>query len=355
MTQTGIATPHDLLGGALPGRIHLLTGPPGSGKTSACLQFLREGMRERERAALLTLDRPRDLRTHASHMGIDLRACLRDGRLTLLRYRGQFAQRLAESASPRRMIADLGHMITLSDLQQMFTSSVPTRIVIDPVSPFLGNEPLGWAVSALADWLEQSGISALVTWNGDVTAVADRRLEPLLERAAVILRFRHAGGQRFEATIVRARHAMAAAPPVNSRSARVVASSLRRPRCGVRPHRVPPSRSSVHRSDCHRHVPRERRRQGEPMKHARYSLLFAALSVALTIVALASYRAIGALATARRATIQRCAGRTIRCRHSGRVSRGRGRRLVRDDSRGRRGVASEERESLHARRAAGAG
>ena len=36
------------------------------------------------------------------------------------------------------------------------------------------------------------------------------------------------------------------------------------------------------------------------MKHARYSLLFAALSVGLTVVALASYRAISALASVTR-------------------------------------------------------
>src|SRR5262245_6952850 len=120
MMQTGMATPHDLLGGALPGRIHLLTGAPGSGKTSACLHFLREGMRCRERAALLTLDRPADLRSHAAHVGIDLKACLRDGRMTVLRYRQHFARRLAESASTRPLLADLERMMSASDLQQMF-------------------------------------------------------------------------------------------------------------------------------------------------------------------------------------------------------------------------------------------
>lgn len=198
----------------MPGRIHLLTGPPGSGKSSACLQFLRDGIVERQRAALLTLDRPRDLRSHASHMGIDLRACLRDGRLTLLRYRVEFAQRIAESASPRRMIADLEHLITLADLQQMLTRDSPTRLVIDPVTPFAGKEPLGWSLPAIIDWLDRSGTTSFLTWNGDITKVEDRRLEPLLERAAMILRMRHLGGRRFEAKIVRARHEIAAAAPV---------------------------------------------------------------------------------------------------------------------------------------------
>lgn len=214
MTRTVVATPQDLFGGALPGRIHLLTGPPGSGKSSACLQFLRDGIVERQRAALLTLDRPGDLRTHASHMGIDLRACLRDGRLTLLRYRAQFAQRIAESASPRRMIADLEHLITLSDLQQMLTRDAPTRLVLDPVTPFVGGEPMSWSLPAVIDWLDRSGTTSLLTWNGDITKLDDRRLEPLLERAAVILRFRHLGGRRFEAKVVRARHEIAAAAPV---------------------------------------------------------------------------------------------------------------------------------------------
>ena len=214
MTRTAVATPQDLLGGALPGRIHLLTGPPGSGKTSATLQYLIDGMRVRQRAALLTLDRPGDLRAHASHMGLDLRACVRDGRLALLRFRAQFRQRVAESASPKRMIADLEHLITLSDLQQMRGRDAPTRLVIDPILPFLGTEPVGWALPTIVDWLDRAGVTALLTWNGDVTAVNDRRLEPLLERAAVILRFRHVTSQRFEMTVVRARHAIAASPPV---------------------------------------------------------------------------------------------------------------------------------------------
>lgn len=214
MTQTGIATPHDLLGGALPGRIHLITGAPGSGKTSACLHFLREGMRCRERAALLTLDRPADLRSHASHVGIDLKACLRDGRLTVLRYRPRFAQRVAELASMEPMLADLERMTAASDLQQMFGSDVPTRIAIDSISPFLGDIPTSGALAGLVDRLDESGITTLLTFNGEVTTTVDRRLEPLIERAAVILRFRHLVGTRFEIDIVRARHPVASAGPV---------------------------------------------------------------------------------------------------------------------------------------------
>ena len=241
MKQSGIATPHVLLGGALPGRIHLLTGPPGSGKSSACLHFLREGMRARERSALLTLDRAADLRSHASYMGVDLRAALRDGRLTVLQYRSLFAQRVAESASPERMLADLKHMIAVADLQQMFTPDVQTRIAIDSVSPFLGTEPSGLALSALVDWLDHSGTSAMLTWSGDVTAVGDRRLEPLLERAAVILRFRHVGGPRFEATVVRARHPIASTPPLEFeiRPGRGLVSSAPDVRREPLPHKEP--------------------------------------------------------------------------------------------------------------------
>ena len=43
---------------------------------------------------------------------------------------------------------------------------------------------------------------------------ADRRVEPLLERAAVIARFHRLGGARFRAEIIRARHAIADAPPI---------------------------------------------------------------------------------------------------------------------------------------------
>jgi KaiC/GvpD/RAD55 family RecA-like ATPase len=215
MTQTA-ATLHDLLGGALPGRIHLVTGGPGSGKSSACLHFLRAGMVLGQRTALLTLDRPRDLLTHAAHLGHDLRASVRDGRVSVIRYLPRFADRAAAAASPSMVIEDLKRMLVLADLQQMSGTATPLRIAIDPLSPLLSDGmSRGVALNALVDWLDETGATALLTWNGDVSGQIDRRMERLLEDAAVILKFERIHPSRIRAHVIRARHSIANTPPID--------------------------------------------------------------------------------------------------------------------------------------------
>jgi KaiC/GvpD/RAD55 family RecA-like ATPase len=60
-------------------------GGPGTGKTVAALQFLREGVRAGGRVAMLTQARPADLIDLAHSIGIDLTAHLQAGRWLLVR------------------------------------------------------------------------------------------------------------------------------------------------------------------------------------------------------------------------------------------------------------------------------
>src|SRR3954469_21045908 len=54
--STGSRGLNDVLGGGLdPQRMYLYEGRPGSGKTTLALQFLREGVRQGERALYITL------------------------------------------------------------------------------------------------------------------------------------------------------------------------------------------------------------------------------------------------------------------------------------------------------------
>ena len=59
--STGIAGLDDILGGGLPaGRLYLLQGNPGAGKTTLALQFLMEGAARGERVLYITLSETRD-------------------------------------------------------------------------------------------------------------------------------------------------------------------------------------------------------------------------------------------------------------------------------------------------------
>jgi len=210
MNRTPTPTLDDVLGGALPGRIHLLTGTPGAGKSSAALHFLREGIERREHCALLTLDRTSDLLSHAQHVGFDVRRFVRARRLALVRYRSQFAARLASAASGAEIVAELRQSMALTEATQQ-----PPRVVIDPVSPFLASgDTTGAGLASLVDWLNESGATAVITYTGDVAQEVDRRLEPVIESAALIARLQHVSGTSFRAEIVRARHAIASARPI---------------------------------------------------------------------------------------------------------------------------------------------
>ena len=181
LTRSGIGPLDEHLGGGLAsGRIHLLTGGIGTGKSLACMQFLGAGLEAGERVALLTSARPSDVRAQAAYAGIAIDGALREGRLVALRFRPTFGSRIAHAASPRA---------ALDDLERMLGANTPSRIAIDPVVPFLGDgSPLGEALTSLAECLDRWGATALLTYPGDISDGADRRFDGLVERAATVMR-----------------------------------------------------------------------------------------------------------------------------------------------------------------------
>jgi KaiC/GvpD/RAD55 family RecA-like ATPase len=215
MTQTATPTLDDVLGGVLPGRIHLITGMPGSGKTAACLHFLKTGAIRRERPVLLTRDRGADLRSIALYVGVDLHGLVRDRRVTLIRYRPRFPERLVETATPAAIMDELRRTLELDDLAKLAGPDTPLRIAIDPVSPFVPSADVtGAALDALTEWLESNNATALVTWTGDMAIGIDRRLEPLVDRAAMIVNLERVARASFRAHVIRARHPIASAGPI---------------------------------------------------------------------------------------------------------------------------------------------
>ena len=84
------------------GRTYVLSGAPGTGKSIACLQFLMEGVRAGERAAILTLDDPQDVLGQGDFLGFDIASEVAAERLYILRFQLDFARRFARArASPR--------------------------------------------------------------------------------------------------------------------------------------------------------------------------------------------------------------------------------------------------------------
>ena len=182
-------------GGIAAGRIHLLTGGVGTGKSLASMQFLGAGLERGERALLLTSARPEDVRGRAAFAGVPIDAALRDGDLVVLRFRPAFATRIAHAASPRAAVEDLARLLGPFS---------PGRVAVDPVTPYLADgTATGEGLAALAAFLEELRATALLTYPGDVSNGADRRFDSLIDRAASVMHITRASDGVFTLGVLR--------------------------------------------------------------------------------------------------------------------------------------------------------
>ncbi len=83
--STGIKGLDDLIGGGLiPGRVYVVTGPPGSGKTTLGMQFLVEGAKNGERGVYISLvDDPKTIIQDMLHYRFNLLSYIRSKRIVI--------------------------------------------------------------------------------------------------------------------------------------------------------------------------------------------------------------------------------------------------------------------------------
>jgi KaiC/GvpD/RAD55 family RecA-like ATPase len=84
--KTGIKGLDELLSGGLPKEsITLVSGPPGSGKTIFCYQFLATGIQEGKKCLYLTLDKKIEgLLLQAAELGINFQPAIESGQVKFL-------------------------------------------------------------------------------------------------------------------------------------------------------------------------------------------------------------------------------------------------------------------------------
>ena len=162
-------------------RTHVLTGAPGTGKTVTALEFLYNGIEKGERAVILTHDDPDDLIAEGKFLGMDLEKALLSEQLVLLRFQLDFSRRFSRATGPEA---------AFDELKRLLGDQKPTRVVIDSIAPFLeAGAASGVAITSLMAFLDQVGATSVVTYPADLAGMYDRRLEPLLQRAAAVLHF----------------------------------------------------------------------------------------------------------------------------------------------------------------------
>jgi len=177
LVQSGIAPLDDQVGGLVPGRPYVISGSPGTGKSVSCLEFLDVALERGEPAALLTHDDPSDVLASGAFLGMDLPRALRDERLVLIRYHLNFIRRFSRAPSTD---------VVFAELRRMLGSSKPVRLAIDSIVPFLEGRARSGSASmfALIQFIDQLETTSLLTYPGDLAGLYDKRLEPIVQRAA---------------------------------------------------------------------------------------------------------------------------------------------------------------------------
>lgn len=135
--STGIATlDHLLAGGYIKGRSYLIAGDTGTGKTTACLQFLINALSQGEKAVYVTVDeRPAEILAAASSYSWDLQSHIQRKSLVILDAASGSATE--KGIDPQKMVADLGNYAK---------GLGATILIIDPITPLL--LPVNPAVAA---------------------------------------------------------------------------------------------------------------------------------------------------------------------------------------------------------------
>ncbi len=129
-SQTGIEGLDDILeGGFIPNRLYLISGDPGSGKTTLALQYLLEGRRRGERGLYLTLSETKEeLMAGAASHGWDL-----DG-IEIVELMSKDAMLEGENDLTMFNPSEVELSETTRFVLDAVTRSNPTRVVFDSLS-----------------------------------------------------------------------------------------------------------------------------------------------------------------------------------------------------------------------------
>ncbi|WP_414836932.1 RAD55 family ATPase [Candidatus Nanohalococcus occultus] len=135
-----------LEGGFLEGSVNLVTGGPGSGKTTMCSQYIRAGLENDEKCLYITTgQRPSDVRQDAKSFGIELD--ITDDNLSMAH------------VSPSENVAE--------DIKERIADSSFERIVLDSISVFEMNwgqkEQIRKYVNRLMEHFRDISATVLVT------------------------------------------------------------------------------------------------------------------------------------------------------------------------------------------------
>ena len=152
-----------LSGGLIRGRSYLVSGEPGTGKTTFCIQYILEGVRNGENGVFVTIDeKPEHLIADSEAIGWDLESPIKKGSLQLLDVTNYFSDvRTGE-------VAAIKIDRVARELEKFVKKNKARRLVIDPIAPLISNSD---AISGVQEYIrkligtieEATGCTTLLT------------------------------------------------------------------------------------------------------------------------------------------------------------------------------------------------
>ncbi len=203
--STGISGLDSLLdGGLLPNRSYLVTGEAGTGKTTACMQYLLNGLKQGEKAVYVTVDeRPNEILQSAASLDWDLQHYVHAKSLVILDASPYFSGRAGSVAEKGG--GDLQKIV--SDLAGYAKRMEATRLVVDPLTPLIISGETPGRIQELARsfiHLIQGNLTTTNLFTAHLPRRSDQDLtygiEEFLAAGVFVLRVTHLDG-RFVRTL----------------------------------------------------------------------------------------------------------------------------------------------------------
>ncbi len=205
--STGVEAFDHRIGGLTEGRYYVLSGSPGSGKTSSALHFLGAGLEAGETVAILTQEDPSDLIAQGVYLGYDFQPAAETDHLLLFRYRLDFQRHYSRVAEPEYVF---------EELKAMLWERVPSRFAIDSILPLLeGGLAAEEAIDAFARFLEEIPCTTYLTVPGDLSESYYRRMyTQITSGAAGIFHFENLAGGVRQMTVRKLRQSVSSQEPI---------------------------------------------------------------------------------------------------------------------------------------------
>ena len=183
---TGISGLDQITGGGLPrGRVTLVAGSAGAGKTLLGLQFLVAGAREYgEPGVLLTFEESAaKVADNVRSLGFDLDELQRDGRLAVVSFRVEPTEIVAAGEFGLE-----GLFVTLDDVIKRVGAK---RVVLDTIEVLFGafgaDSIVRAELSRLTRWLEDRGVTAIVTGERGEGSITRHGIEEYVSDCVIVL------------------------------------------------------------------------------------------------------------------------------------------------------------------------